>query len=86
MCAALAPAVACGSVRPAKGPSVSVKGRGGSGDGRDSSMRRVMAERCTPASTATMEPLRQSWEMERTRKAVVFDSWGPPPEPYDECE
>lgn len=49
-------------------------------------MRRVMAERCTPASTATREPLRQSWEMERTRKAVVFDSWGPPPEPYDGCK
>lgn len=36
-----------------------------------------------PASTARRLPLVQEEERERTRKAVVFDSRGPPPEP---CE
>lgn len=80
-CAALADAVPCGSRRPAKGPEVSVKGGAGGGDGVASSMRRVMADRCTPASTATREPLRQSCSIERTRNAVTLDSCGPPPEP-----
>ena len=74
MCAALAAEVVCGRESPANGPEVRVYGVEKGCGGRESSMRRVMAERWTPASTATREPLRQFWATDRTRKAVVFDS------------
>jgi hypothetical protein len=91
MNAALASFVAKGNSSPWKGPSFRIIGAVGGGvepavtgslnGGCDSKIFR-MAARCTPASTARRELRSHLVAVERTRKAVVLDSMGPPPEPY----
>ena len=83
MCPALPSIELCGKVSPAKGPFSMVNGRAGIGDGIASSRSFVMIDRYTPPSTAMTEPLRHSWAIERTRKALVLHSCGPPPAPCD---
>lgn len=79
ICAAFAGVEAYGNSNPWKGPSRSLTGVRES-EGWVSSILRI-AERCTPASTARREPRCQLVDVDRTRKAVVLLSIGPPPEP-----
>lgn len=41
-----------------------------------------MAERCVPASTASIDPLAHLVAVDRTNSPVTLSSLGPPPEPY----
>lgn len=83
---AFAAAEKLGISRPLKGPSVNVVGRCFESfdafPGDRFSRIFVMAARWVPASTASNEPLAHPAAVERTRKAVVLSSLGPPPEPY----
>jgi hypothetical protein len=83
---ALAAAEKLGISRPLKGPSLNVNGRSSEPPevfpGKRCSRILVMAARWVPASTASREPLLHAAAVERTRKAVVLSSLGPPPQPY----
>lgn len=74
--------------KPAKGPDSSVCGNATVAprpSGWLSSSIRVMADRWTPASRATIEPRAHPARVDRTRSADTLFSCGPPPEPYIPC-